>query len=150
MSERTNFFEFGFYTDLLQPYVRMTQRSMFVNKYAKLYLSSKANLKELMAYELKDREKFKSVKKMKIGSLEAYAESYYAIPPKTIFRMGAQIIYPVGKLKRKQDVDNLLKAILDAGNELIYEDDRWCDNAYVNRFEHGSRDRIHVWLWFEW
>ena len=150
MSERTNFFEFGFYTDLLQPYVRMTQRSMFVNKYAKQYLSSKANLKELIAYELLGVQTHMYVKKVKVGGQKVDVESYYAIPPKTIFRMGAQIIYPIGKLKRKQDVDNLLKAILDAGNELIYEDDRWCDNAYVNRFEHGSRDRIHVWLWFEW
>lgn len=146
-----NYVDLIIYTDLLQPYVRMTQRSMFVNKYAKLYLSSKANLRELLAFELKDEAKFKSVKRVKVGSQKVDVESCYVIPAKTAFTVEASVVYPKGKLKRKQDLDNILKALLDAGNELIYEDDRWCDSVIIKRLEiDNGRDDIMIWMAFTW
>lgn len=146
-----NYVDVIIYTDLLQPYVRMTQRSMFVNKYAKLYLSSKANLRELLAFELKDKARFKSVKKVKVGGQRVEVNSTYVIPVKTAFTVEASVVYPKGKLKRKQDLDNILKALLDAGNELIYEDDRWCDSVNIKRLEiDNNMDVIMVWMAFTW
>lgn len=149
---RSKSLELVIYTDLLQPYVRMTQKSMYINKYAKIYLASKAKLKELMLYEIKDKLNYTSTKKAKAGLHTFDVETYYAIPDKTPFRIYATVNYPKGKLKRKQDIDNILKALLDAGNELIYNDDRWCDAAQIDRHETTSDDLkdIEIWMMFAW
>jgi Holliday junction resolvase RusA-like endonuclease len=39
-----------------------------------------------------------------------------------------------------RDLDNILKALLDAANGIVYEDDRWVDVVSISR-EVGEEDR---------
>ena len=63
-----------------------------------------------------------------------YVKSY--VKPKSDFRKAERIAALNGELKptTKPDADNILKAILDALNEVAYDDDRYIYKIVIERF----------------
>lgn len=96
------------------PYTRMTQRGKYVKPDAIRYLQAQKDIKTLMMLAKRN--------------LECY-EDYY-VPEKTAFVVGVQFYNP--KL-HYCDLDNLCKAILDAGQGVLYKDDRYCDQIIAIR-----------------
>ena len=92
------------------PYVRMTQRGKFVRPEAKRYLASKAALGYQMREQMHGHEPFKRV------PLEVVINFQY--------ERGAD---------HRRDLDNEVKAVLDAGNGIVWEDDRWIDSIVAVR-----------------
>ncbi len=101
------------YESYIVPYVRMTRKGKFVDPRAQRYLASKAE----MAYSFKTA----------MGR-----EEFDMIPARTPFEVSITLMHTAG---HKADLDNILKAILDAGNGIIYPDDRWCNEIHIVR--HG-------------
>lgn len=87
------------YLKRIKPYVRMTQRSKYVNKDALEYLASKDAL--------------------------AWAMRVHGgrVPDKTPFEV--HLSYHAPDLFT-YDLDNLVKAVMDAGNKVMWNDDRYC------------------------
>jgi len=119
----------------LQPYVRMTRKSMHVDKYALRYLSNQSELRSLMQTQLEQSERV------------IFGEYY--IPENTPFQLvmfinviasEATAQRPVRKQSRPAfpnhhcDLDNLVKAVLDASSGLIFKDDRFCDLIGARRY----------------
>jgi len=49
--------------------------------------------------------------------------------------------------KRKRDLDNILKGIMDAGNKIVYGDDEQIDQLSVARYQvDKARPRVHLHL----
>ena len=46
----------------------------------------------------------------------------------------------------RSDIDNLLKLVMDAGNGVVYADDRQVIEAHVRRVI-GDRDELRVKVW---
>ena len=90
------------YNQRIMPYVRMTQRGKFVKKDALEYQASQQalawSLKSQMGIQLMVRER-----------LPFEIELEYHAPD----------IY-------RYDLDNLIKAVLDAAQGIVFFDDRWC------------------------
>lgn len=87
------------YFERIKPYVRMTQRSKYVNKSAKEYLASK----DALAWAMRAQ-----------GG---------RVPDKTPFEV--HLSYHAPDLFT-YDLDNLVKAVMDAGNKVMWNDDRYC------------------------
>lgn len=102
----------------LQPYVRMTRKSMHVDKYALRYLSNQSDLRSLMQTQLEQSERV------------IFGEYY--IPENTPF----QLVMLVNSMNPNHhcDLDNLVKAVLDASSGLIFKDDRYCDLIVARRY----------------
>lgn len=101
----------------LIPYVRMTRRSMHVNKYAKAYV---AQQKELRA----------GVSQILAGQgLDSFDGMY--IPDKTPFMLLLQIF----TLKRihRCDLDNMVKSVLDLSQGIVFKNDSYCDAIISSR-----------------
>jgi len=102
------------------PYVRMTQRGKYVRPRAKRYLASKA----FLAYQMKQG----------MGSA----------PPLGRQPLQVDLLFGyVGGADHRRDIDNEVKAILDAGNNIVWEDDRWIDQLTAVR-KHADRDEVTV------
>jgi Holliday junction resolvase RusA-like endonuclease len=104
----------------VKPYVRMTQRSMWVNKQALEYRASKEALQMAMRCE------------MSRNCWEMLA------------RESLSVNIAFGRVVRRQDLDNLVKAILDAGNKIVWRDDRWIDQ--INAWRRDD-DNLGLELW---
>ncbi len=87
-----------------KPYVRMTQRSKWVNAQAQEYLTSKARL----------RQRFQ----------EEMLFSAWDMLPKGV-HLAAQIVIRAPGGLNNRDLDNEVKAILDAAQGIVFPDDRW-------------------------
>ena len=96
------------------PYVRMTQKSKFVDPSAIRYMDSQKELKFLMSIANHNRE---------------YYQDWY-VPEKCPF--GATMTFHT-KTMHRCDLDNLAKSIFDAGSKILYCDDRWCDEFHAKR-----------------
>ena len=96
--------------EVVIPYVRMTQRSKYVDPRAIAYLSNQQTLKWWMrqAMEAGDYKKFGKVS------------------------LAVELIFYVKK-KHVSDIDNLCKNMLDSAKGIIYVDDRWIDALNVVR-----------------
>lgn len=92
------------YADKIKPYVRMTQKGKWVDPQAREYMASKGQL----AYAFRTQM-------LRYG--------YEPIPPKTPFAVSLH--YQAPNLYQF-DLDNVLKAVMDAANGLLFTDDRWC------------------------
>lgn len=97
----------------IKPYVRMTQKSKYTNPQAKEYLASKKNL------QTKFRE---------FMNLHDILMIEKGIPLRVHIIVG--VLTSQG---HSADVDNILKAIMDACNKIVFEDDRWVDEAWIIR-----------------
>lgn len=94
----------------IKPYVRMTQRSRFVDPQAKEYRASK----EAMRLELQAQ-----MAQRGLDMLPGQTPLEVAI---TTFRCN-----------HRQDLDNIIKAVLDACNGVVWPDDRWVDKIAARR-----------------
>lgn len=92
------------YDQKVVPYVRMTRRGKYVRQTAKDYLASKENLSWSFKAQMAEN-------------------GYEKIGKRTPFEI--EILYFAPNIFQF-DLDNLVKAVLDAGNGIIYPDDRWC------------------------
>ncbi len=97
----------------IKPYVRMTRRGKYVNPQAQEYLASQEELKLKMQAEM-TRQGFEKIKRGK--QLHILARFY--------------VTRGVG---HRCDLDNLLKALLDALQGIVIEDDRWVDHIETER-----------------
>ena len=96
------------------PYVRMTQKSKFVDPSAIRYMDSQKELKLLMSIANHNREYYQD----------------WLVPEKVQFCL--LVTFYVNNL-HKCDLDNLVKAVLDAGQGILYKNDSWCDFIWASR-----------------
>ena len=97
----------------VKPYVRMTQRSKFVNPQAKEYLASKAALQL----------------QIKAAMME---HGYQMLPGQTPLWVCIDVTVPTSQGHRA-DVDNICKSLMDACNGILWPDDRWVDDVGIKR-----------------
>lgn len=96
------------------PYTRMTQRGKYVKPDAIRYIESQTRLKNAIMLE--------GVSKDVLGE--------YHVPEKC--RFGAVMTFYVASLHHC-DLDNLVKAVIDACQKVLFKDDRYCDTIYASR-----------------
>jgi crossover junction endodeoxyribonuclease RusA len=109
------------------PYTRMTQRGKFVKPDALRYLASQKELKFLMSVANHNKE---------------YYLDYY-VPEKCQFSL--VVAFYVNSMHHC-DLDNMIKAVLDAGQGILYKDDRYCDaiTATREKVEHEPHVRLII------
>jgi Holliday junction resolvase RusA-like endonuclease len=94
----------------IKPYVRMTQRSRYSEPQAIEYIASRNRLRDDMRTLM-------------------LANRWQMIPRGVPMEVGIII----GWCRHNQDLDNIVKAVLDAANGVIYEDDCWIDSIEAAR-----------------
>jgi len=109
-----------------KPYVRMTRRGKWVKPEAQEYLASKAALALEMRQQMRGAEPF----------------GRYPLGVRIDFR------YTRG-VDHRRDLDNEIKAVLDAANGIVYEDDRWVDRITAVRREGIGDDHVILNVWRE-
>lgn len=100
------------------PYVRMTRRGKFVNARAQAYLSNQDALRwQIMA--------------------QMSAKNYLRLPDATPLR-----VLLTFHLRRMHagDLDNLIKAVLDAAQSVLFSNDCWIDSISACRVPTGAED----------
>lgn len=100
-----------------KPYVRMTQRSMHVDVHAQQYLASKIEIGHRLKQQLRGRP-------------------CPLLPAST--PLVAHLELPHADHRR--DLDNEIKAALDAANGILYPDDRWIDAVVATRGQTPAAD----------
>lgn len=95
---------------VIKPYVRMTQRSQYANPQAREYIASRNRLRDDMRTLM-------------------IVNRWQTIPRGV--PMAVSVV--VGWLRHNQDLDNIVKAVLDAANGVVYEDDCWIDMIIAER-----------------
>lgn len=103
------------------PYVRMTQRGKFVRPEAKRYLASKD------AFALQMRAQMGGREPLGREPLVVRLEFWYTGGP-----------------DHRRDLDNEIKAMLDAGNGIVWEDDRWIDVIVASRHKALVADSVEL------
>ena len=98
---------------IIKPYVRMTKRGKYVKPEAQEYLASK----EELSWKIKNILQNMGVDMM---------------PAKTSLRVIIRLFAP-SEPGHRCDLDNQVKAILDACNGIAYPDDRWIDSIDAKR-----------------
>jgi len=106
----------------VKPYVRMTQRSRYANVEAREYLESRNTLKDAMRALM----------------LSNHYEMFVRGVP-------LYVMIRARWCRHNQDLDNIVKAVLDAGNGIIYEDDCWIDAISAYRSSGGEDLYLAVW-----
>lgn len=101
-----------------KPYVRMTQKGKFVRPEARAYLDSKMYLQLQMKAQMAGRE---------------------MLPGQSPLECQIGICHAGGFHNR--DLDNEVKAILDAAQGIVYPDDRWIDSIVAHRWQ-GEAERL--------
>jgi len=97
-------------TGKIKPYVRMTQKSKHVDPQAQEYLVSKDALQWQMRQQMQQND---------------WAATGRGIP------LGTTLT--VRPARHDSDLDNIVKAVLDAAQGIVYEDDRWIDYIRSSR-----------------
>lgn len=108
----------------VKPYVRMTRRGKYVNAQAQQYLASKDALRL----------------QLKSGMQHSGYER--------LGREPLRVEITFGSVNHRQDLDNLVKAVLDACNGIVWEDDRWVDMIEARREVRPGYEGF-LWLWVE-
>ncbi len=92
------------------PYVRMTQRSKHADPRARRYLASQQALKIQLRQQMTERDDYEPLRR----------------EPREVF-------LAFWWVNHRQDLDNLVKAILDAASGIVWTDDRWVDRFTASR-----------------
>ena len=95
-------------TGRIKPYVRMTRRGKFVKDDAREYLASKMALALQFRAQMADRAL--------LGG-----------------PLSVTILLRITEGMHRKDLDNQIKAVLDAANGIIWRDDRWIDEIFARR-----------------
>lgn len=109
----------------IKPYVRMTRSGKWVKPEAQQYLASKGRLAARIREQLHLQGK------------EPYPGQ---TPLKVVIRL-----YAPTNPGHRCDLDNQVKAILDACNGVAFPDDRWVDQIDAQRF-HGQECRLRLMI----
>jgi Holliday junction resolvase RusA-like endonuclease len=116
----------------LQPYVRMTQRSKFADSNAQNYIKNQAEFQLLVRNYV---------------NLKNYpmAGDHY-IPDTAPFMLCAYVF--TGKRLHRCDLDNIIKAVLDGTQGLIFKNDQMCDAILASRHEIEPEEKPYLLLYF--
>ena len=102
------------------PYVRVTQRSKYYNTQYQRYF----DFKQFLQYNfISNKENTRKAKQYYNNDFEIYIE----IQGKT-----------------RADIDNILKGVLDAYNQIAYEDDRNCISATISKRKNSTKNKIII------
>jgi Holliday junction resolvase RusA-like endonuclease len=93
-------------TGRVKPYVRMTRRGKFTDPQAQEYLASKAAI----GYQLKE---------------QMAAADLKMLPAQTPLAVDISVYYK--SRMHAHDLDNIIKALLDAMQGIVYQNDCWID-----------------------
>lgn len=99
------------YSQRIVPYVRMTQRSKYVDPQAIAYGISLQNLRNAIWEEV-------------------VTQRATPIPDRTPFEICVEW---AGPKAFKFDIDNMLKAVLDAAQSVMFRSDLWCIKAVATK-----------------
>ena len=99
------------YTDKIKPYVRMTQKGKWNDPQAREYMASKAALAQSLKGEM-------------------LLSGYRSIPAKVPFKVS--LFYQAPNVYQF-DLANVLKAVMDAAQGVVFPDDRWCIQAQTTK-----------------
>ena len=105
----------GYYFEIegkIKPYVRMTQRGKWVKQNAQEYLASRTAVE----YQFKQ---------------QMTAADWDILPGQTPLRVRLEF-WEAGSFHNK-DLDNQVKAVLDAMQGYVFPDDRWVDMLHASR-----------------
>jgi len=102
----------------VKPYVRMTQRGKWTSQQAQEYLASKAAL----AYQFLEQRRAIAEADCSDCGLFAADASLLVL-----------VTFEIPSHLHRSDLDNQIKAILDAMNGIIYKDDRQIDQVLASR-----------------
>lgn len=105
----------------LKPYVRMTRRGKWVSRQAQEYLASKERL--AVAFQAQMAGRWMHIER--------------GTP------LEVTILISHGRGFHNRDLDNEVKAVLDAMQNVVFDDDRWVDRITASRWR-GPRDRLTV------
>ena len=92
------------------PYVRMTQRSKHADPRARRYLAAQQALKIQLRQQMTEKDEHEPLTR---EPLEVFLAFWW--------------------VNHRQDLDNLVKAILDAASGIVWADDRWVDHIEASR-----------------
>jgi len=106
-------------TSKIKPYVRMTRRGKFSSTSAQEYLASQENLKWQFQQQM----------------VENSWQIFDKIPLAIELSVSAKKVH-------SHDLDNVLKAVLDAANKIVYTDDRWIDEMRIRRYKADEHKAI--------
>jgi len=107
----------------IYPYVRMTQKTKYTSPYAQMYLRNKGVLK------------FHLQQQMDAGEFSMFEHQ----------PMGCDLSFNVEQM-HKCDLDNLVKAVLDAAQGVVYTNDSWIDSISARR-KLADRPRLIFEIW---
>ena len=105
-----------------KPYTRMTQRGKYVKRDAQEYIASQTALGMLFKQQMNGRKMIERGKPLSVAIYIFHEHGFH-----------------------NRDLDNETKAILDAAQGIVFEDDRWIDHKQEFR-RRGDRCRIELWV----
>ena len=108
----------------VKPYVRMTQRGKYIRPQAQEYLASKQSLGWQMRAQM--------------------ARHGWAMLPK--MPLAATIFFIEARGLHRRDLDNEVKAVLDAATGIVYADDRWIDALVTRRVSLQIAESLTVFI----
>ena len=106
------------------PYVRMTRRGKWVKPDAQRYLKSQGALRKQMVEQMRGGEPFG---REPLGVALTFQ-----------YERGAD---------HRRDLDNEIKAVLDAANGVVWADDCWVDSISAVRRAGEGGDVVLMWVW---
>lgn len=95
------------------PYVRMTRKGKYVNERAQAYMANQDLLKFRLKEIMQERK-------------------FIMLPHATTLNVKLQF-YRLQPDMHTSDLDNLIKAVCDSMNKIVYPDDRWIDHFIIDR-----------------
>lgn len=113
----------------VKPYVRMTQRGKWCRPEAREYLASKASLAAQMW-------------------LAMSRNGWTILPRRTPLR--CYLMLSNDKVSHRCDLDNIVKAMLDAAQGVVFPNDCWIDSIWASRNIGDERITFGVGVFSEW
>ncbi len=107
----------------IHPYVRMTQRSKYMDPTAMSYIHNQRVIKFYMNQQ------------MNAGNYKTYNQT----------PLGCDLSFYVTQI-HKADLDNLIKAALDAATGIIFTNDAWIDSISARR-KKASQPKMIMQIW---
>jgi len=154
-----NGFSFAFVHHMI-PYVRMTRAGKYVSPRAGRYLASQSVLKNLMIERVKEladkgQTLYADMINARVDGKDIQVEIMVPIPPKETFSVEINFFFAPKKSMHYCDLDNLVKAVMDAGNKVLFTDDRWCDSITASRIQAdepitNNDHEVYVEVEFTW
>ena len=103
------------------PYVRMTQRSMWVNKRALAYRCSQSAIRDQIAIQMAQKQ-YEKIDKQP-----------------TLF-----VITVCTKRGHRFDLDNVVKAVIDAAQTVVISNDMWIDKISAECYRKADKEYCYL------